>query len=45
MTAAIVVARHPLQTVETAPAGDQTLSQGDIAEIHALLAARDSAPV
>lgn len=41
VTAAIVGARRPDQIAETAPAGDWELSTGDIAEIDALLAARD----
>jgi aryl-alcohol dehydrogenase-like predicted oxidoreductase len=43
VTAAIVGARRPSQIEETAPAGDWTLSQEDIAEIDALLAERDKA--
>jgi aryl-alcohol dehydrogenase-like predicted oxidoreductase len=43
VTAAIVGARRPSQIEETAPAGDWTLSQKDIAEIDALLEERDRA--
>ncbi|MFL7790517.1 MAG: aldo/keto reductase [Anaerolineae bacterium] len=43
LTAAIVGARRPSQIEETAPAGDWTLSQEDIAEIDALLEERDKA--
>jgi len=43
VTAAIVGARRPFQIEETAPAGDWTLSQEDIAEIDALLEERDKA--
>jgi aryl-alcohol dehydrogenase-like predicted oxidoreductase len=43
MTAAIVGARRPSQIEETAPAGDWTLSQEDIAEIDVLLAEWDEA--
>jgi aryl-alcohol dehydrogenase-like predicted oxidoreductase len=43
VTAAIVGARRPSQIEETAPAGDWTLSQEDIAEIDALLEKRDKA--
>jgi aryl-alcohol dehydrogenase-like predicted oxidoreductase len=43
LTAAIVGARRPSQIEGTAPAGDWTLSQEDIAEIDALLEERDKA--
>jgi aryl-alcohol dehydrogenase-like predicted oxidoreductase len=43
LTAAIVGARRPSQIEGTAPAGDWTLSQEDIAEIDELLEERDKA--
>jgi len=43
VTAAIVGARRPSQTEETAPAGDWVLSGEDIADIDALLAERERA--
>ncbi|HIQ01420.1 MAG TPA: aldo/keto reductase [Anaerolineales bacterium] len=44
VTAAIVGARRPSQIEETAPAGDWTLSEDEIAEIEGLLDKRRQAP-